>query len=148
MLSVEEKLDGVVKQLERFGETPLRSSQWCLQVHQDRLIAHGVISALGSRLPPGICHIEATLGSREITLDPEGVSKSSPGKASELIDPMFLEEVSIRNPVRHVYGEVGEVPGLGGLLRRGLAAPTDQQLAEPPAQEAAIGIKAGKAFLR
>lgn len=47
-------------------------------------------------------------------------------------------------------GEVGEVYGLGSLFGCGLAAPADQELAEAPAHEAVIGVKAGEgeAFLR
>jgi hypothetical protein len=44
--------------------------------------------------------------------------------------------------------EVGQVDGLGGVLRCGLAAPADEQLAEAPAHEARVGVKAGEAFLR
>ena len=38
--------------------------------------------------------------------------------------------------------------GLGRLLRCGLAASSDQQLAEAPAHEAPVGVEAGEAFLR
>jgi hypothetical protein len=44
--------------------------------------------------------------------------------------------------------EVGEVAGLGRVLRRGLAAPADEQLAEAPAHEARVGVKAREAVLR
>jgi len=42
-------------------------------------------------------------------------------------------------------GEVREVEGFGGLLRRGLAAVPHEEFAEPPAHEAAIGVELGEA---
>ena len=45
-------------------------------------------------------------------------------------------------------GKVREVEGLGGLPRRGLAAPADKQLAEAPADEALVGVETGEALLR
>jgi hypothetical protein len=47
-----------------------------------------------------------------------------------------------------VDGKVCEVEGLGRLLWRGLAAPPDQELAEAPAHEALVSMKAGEALLR
>ena len=44
--------------------------------------------------------------------------------------------------------EVGEVDGFCRLLRRSLAAPADQQLAEAPAHEVRVGMEAGQTFLR
>jgi hypothetical protein len=44
--------------------------------------------------------------------------------------------------------QVGEIEGVGWLLRRHLTAPVDQQLAESPAHKTRIGVNAGKALLR
>lgn len=44
--------------------------------------------------------------------------------------------------------EVGEVEGLGRLLRGGVAASVDQELAEAPAHETRVGMESGEAFLR
>jgi hypothetical protein len=62
-------------------------------------------------------------------LYPESVPEGAPGQASELIYPALFEELAVGDPVRDVDREVGEVKSLGWLLRCGLAAPPDQQLA-------------------
>jgi hypothetical protein len=79
---------------------------------------------------------------------PLGIPEGTPGEASELIYPALLEELAIGDPVRDVDREVGKVEGLGGLLRSGLAAPANQQLAEAPTHEAQVVMEAGEAFLR
>jgi len=81
-------------------------------------------------------------------LHPEGVPEGGPGEAAELVDPALLEEAGVRDPIGHMDCEVSEVEGLGRLLRGGLAAPADEQLAETPAHEARVGVETGEAFLR
>jgi hypothetical protein len=148
MLAVEEELYCAGEQLERLGEAPLCQAQRGLQIQKDGLVAQGILCAPGSRLPPGIRHVEAPLGSRVVAVHPACISQSGPGEAPKLVDPAFLEEATFGNPVRHMNGQVGEVDGLGRLLRRGLAALADQQLAQAPAHETRIGMQPGEAFLR
>jgi hypothetical protein len=148
VLAVEEELDGGIEQLDRLGEAPLRRSERRLQVKKDGLVAQGIFGAPGSRLPPGIRHIEAPLGPRMVAVHPAGVPQSGPGEAPKLVDPALLEQAAFRDPVCHMDCQVSEVHGLGRLLRCGLAAPADQQLAEAPAHETRIGVEPGEAFLR
>lgn len=44
--------------------------------------------------------------------------------------------------------EVGEVDCRGRLLRRGLTASADQQLAEAPAHETLVGVEAGESLVQ
>jgi hypothetical protein len=147
MLAVEKELHGVGEQLERLWETPLCQAQRGLQVQKDGLVAQGILGAPGSRLPPGVRHVEAPLGSCVVSVHPAGVPQRGPGEAPELVDPALLEEAAVRDSVRHVDRQVGEVDGLSRLLRCGLAAPADQQLAEAPAHETRIIVQPGEAFL-
>jgi hypothetical protein len=148
VLTVEEEVHRVVEQLERFWEASLSRPKRRLQVQKDGLVAERILGALGPRLPPGIRHVEAPLGSREIALHPESVPEGGPGEAAELIDPELLEQAAFRDPVRQMDGEIGEMEGLGRLLRRGLAAPADEQLAEAPAHEALVGMETRESLLR
>ena len=77
----------------------------------------------------------------------DGVQQAT-GTSSALlrVHPAFLEEVALGDPVRHVDGQIGEMNGLGWLLRCGLATPADHQLAEAPTREAFVGLEAGEAF--
>lgn len=146
MLAVEKELHRIVEKFDGLGEASLCGAEWRLQVEEDGLVAQGILGVPAAGLPPGIGHIEASLGSEEVALHAEGVPKRGPGEAAELVDPVLLEEVAIRNPVRYMNGQIGEVDGVGWLLGCGLA-PAGQQLAETPACEAPVGMNAGEAFL-
>jgi hypothetical protein len=146
-LTAEEKIHGLIEELEGFGEAALGHSKRSLQGQEDRLIAEGVSYAGGAGLPPGVCHLEASLGSDEIALHFVGVGESRPGEGSKLIDPLLLEGLSLGNQVRDVDGQVGEVGGLGGVFRCGLAALVDEELAESPAHKAWSDVEMGKAVL-
>jgi hypothetical protein len=124
---------GLVEQLERFREAPLRHAEGGLQIQKDRLVAQRISGAPGPRLPPGVRHLEAPLGSGKNALHPLGVAEPGPGEALELVDPLFLERLTCWEQVGYVDGQVGEMEGFGGLLRCGQAALADQQLAQAPA---------------
>jgi hypothetical protein len=138
---------GLVEQLERFREAPLRHAEGGLQIQKDRLVAQRISGAPSPRLPPGVRHLEAPLASGEIALHPLGVAEPGPGEALELVDPLLLERLTCWEQVGDMDGQVGEVEGFGGLLWRGLAALADQQLAQAPAHIPPADLEAGKAVL-
>ena len=113
----------------------------------DRLVAERVPDARCARLPPGVRHLEAPLRSREVALHPVGITKSGPGEAAELVEPLFLEGLLLLKHVRHMDCEVGEVDGFECLLRGGPAALADQELAQSPAHEPRVRPEVGKAGL-
>jgi hypothetical protein len=129
-LTVQEDIRGVIEQLDRLGEASLRGAKRRFQVPKGWLVAQRILGAQDSAFPPGVGHVEAPLGAGKLALHPESVPEGRPGEAAELIDPALLEEVAFRDPVRHMDGKVCKVEGLGRLLRCGLAAPADEQLAE------------------
>jgi len=144
-LAVEEEVLGLVEELEGFGETPLHHAERGFEVQKDGLVAEDVSDARGAGFPPGVRHAEVPFGSGEIALHAAGVGVRGPGEAAELVDPLVLEGIVLGDPVRRVDGQVGEVEGLGGLVRRCLTALADQELAESPAHEAGLGVEADEA---
>jgi hypothetical protein len=148
MLAIEKEIDRFVEKLDRFREASLRHSERSFQVPEDGLIPQCVFGAHGSRIPPGIGGFEAPLGAGEITLHLAGVAETGPGETSELVDPPLFEGVVTWDLVRDMDSKVSQVNGFGGLLRGGLRAPADEQLAKAPAHEAPVGMEAGEALPR
>jgi hypothetical protein len=82
-----------------------------------------------------------------IALHSAGVAEGCPGEGAELVDPRLLKGRRSRKQVRHVDRELGEVDSVGCSLQCALAALADEELAQPPAHEARIGVDVGKAVL-
>jgi len=78
--SVEEEIDGLVEELEGFGQAALRHPQGGLEVEEDGLIAEGVSDVRGAGFPPGVRHVEGCLGASEIALHFAGVAEGGAGR--------------------------------------------------------------------
>jgi hypothetical protein len=141
-------MDGLVEQLEGFGETPLDGTQRGPQIQQDGLVPESIPDAGGAGLPPSIGHLEEPLAAGEIALHAVGIGKSGPGEGSELKEPLLLIRLSFGDQIRDMDSQLGEMDGVGGVRTRCLAALADEELAEPPAHETGLGVEGGEASLR